>query len=386
MAINGMSEKKKQVIKQFTNLFGEPECIIRSPGRANIIGEHVDYCGGLVLPFAIQQSMYFCLRSNNTKVINFHSVDYDETYIIKEGKLHYAKEWCNYLNELIKILNQRGHRVNGIDIAFGSDIPIGGGVSSSSALCCGLLLLLNQKFKLNLSINEMIELASGIEHGIGLKGGKMDQTTILVGKKGYALLLDCETKEYTYIDLKLEDHFFMLFDTNVKHTLVDSEYNIRRKQVEGALKLIRKEYGADRTFRNTTLDQIKFIKDSHPVNYKRIRHVLKEIKRVEEAIFSIKNQDAITLGQLMSLSHSSLTADYEVSCKQLDYLAEKLQFHDQVLGARMMGGGFGGNVIALMTNELSSDQITELKEAYRNNFGYDFSMMKILPSDGVAMV
>jgi len=381
-----MSEKKKQVIKKFTDLFGEPECIVRSPGRANIIGEHVDYCGGLVLPFAIEQSMYFCLRSNNTKDINFHSVDYDETYIIKEGKLNYAKEWCKYFNELIKLLDRRGLKVIGVDIAFGSDIPIGGGVSSSSALCCGLLLLLDQKFNLSLSIDEMIELAAEIEHGIGLKGGNMDQTSILVGKRGYAVLLDCETKEYSYIALNLEDHFFILFDTNVKHTLVDTEYNIRRTQVEHALKLVRKEYGADQTFRNTNLEQIKFIKESHPFYYKRIRHVLNEIKRVEEAVFSIKNQDARLLGQLMNMSHASLTGDYEVSCEQLDFLAGKLQLHEQVLGARMMGGGFGGNVIALMTKELSQKQMVELREAYRNNFGYDFRVIKVSPSNSATIV
>ena len=229
-------------------------------------------------------------------------------------------------------------------------------------------------------------MATGIEHGIGLKGGKMDQTSILLGKKGYAVLMDCETDVYTYIDLNLGDHFFMLFDTKVKHSLVDSEYNKRREQVEQALLLIKKRYGSDQTFRNSKLDQIEFLHESHPVNYKRIRHVLNEIKRVEEALSSIKNQDFRSLGLLLNASHASLTGDYEVSCKQLDFLAVKLQTLDQTLGARMMGGGFGGNVIALMREELSPKQMIDLKEDYRSRFGFDFRTMKVSPGDGATII
>jgi len=381
-----MSDKKKIVVDKFTQLFGQPECIVKSPGRANIIGEHVDYCGGLVLPFAIDQSMYFCLRSNHSNNINFHSVDFCETYVIKDGEVNDEKQWCRYLNGLVRILKQRGIEINGLDIAFGSEIPIGGGVSSSSALCCGLILLLNKKYKLKLSISESVELAASIEHGIGLKGGKMDQTSILLGKKNHAILLDCESLDYAYIEIDLNSHFFMLFDTQVKHSLVNTKYNKRREQVEHALEMVKEKYGKECTFRNTTLEQIVFLKDTNPIEYKRIFHVLNEISRVGEAIDFIEWKYFENLGLLMNDSHASLAGDYEVSCDELNFLAENLQSLDQVLGARMMGGGFGGNVIALMSEELSPDTIQKMKDQYRIRFGFDFRTMRISPSDGVRVV
>ena len=381
-----MSQKKDAVVRKFIDLFGDPEYVVRAPGRANIIGEHVDYCGGLVLPFAIEQSMYFCLRSNESQVINYHSIDFDDTYTIKDDILNSDKEWCKYFNELIKVFKQRGVNITGIDIAFGSDIPIGGGVSSSSALCCGLLKVLDLKFNLYLSTQDMIDLAAAAEHGIGLKGGEMDQTSILLGRQDHAILLDCESNSYDYIELSFENQSFMLFDTNVKHSLVDSQYNNRRDQAEEALTLVKRTHGEGCTFRNITEEQIAFLHSTNPLCYQRIKHVVTEIRRVEDAVEAIKIKNPSTLGKLMNKSHASLTDDYEVSCDESDFLADKLQSFEEVLGARMMGGGFGGNVIALIKEEISTEKLNCLKQEYFDTFGIEMRTLKVRASDGVSVL
>jgi len=381
-----MSHKKDQVLDFYISKYGQPEFVVKAPGRVNIIGEHVDYCEGLVLPFAIEQAMYFCIGSNNQDMINLYSLDFNNFYTIKNDNLNKDEKWHVYFNELYRILKERQINIEGINIVFGSDIPIGGGVSSSSALCCGLILLLNHKFELNFSNNDMINLAAQIEHGIGLKGGKMDQTAILLGKQNKAIFLDCSTTKYSHIDLNLENQFFMLFDTNIQHSLVDSEYNNRRKQVEAALELVKNKFGRSHTFRNTKLKHIGFFKESHPLEYKRIYHVLMEIERVENAVDALKKNDFTLLGLLMNKSHTSLTIDYEVSCNELDFLVDNLQCLGNVLGARMMGGGFGGNVIALMNEDLLKKQLDTLKLNYYKSFGIDLRVMKVNPASGACIL
>lgn len=378
-------KKKDQVIEKCKALFGTPEYVLRSPGRANIIGEHVDYCEGYVLPFSIHQSMYFAARKNDKNLMRVHALDLNESFTMSDLSNSF-KGWQKYFVSLKNILDEGHQATAGFDIVFGSDIPIGGGVSSSSALCCGLVALHNEVNNLSFSGDDIIDLASRVEHGIGLKGGLMDQTAIVYGREGNAILIDCKNHSKQHIPLELGAITFVLIDSNVKHSLVESDYNKRRTEVENGLLLVRKKNSGEVDYRNITDTQIDTIRLSDPIGYKRLKHVKSENTRVLKAIDAISNKEYNRLGQLISLSHISLKDDYEVSCEELDFIVDKLKGIQNVLGSRMMGGGFGGNVIALVDGKISSVQWTKLYEEYKNRFGTSLTQMEVSPSNGITFL
>ncbi|NNE15039.1 MAG: galactokinase [Saprospiraceae bacterium] len=374
--------RKKKVVADFKTRFGEPECLVRAPGRANIIGEHVDYCEGLVLPFAIKQSMYFCGKRRNDSLVYLHAFDYSKTIQLESEKE--APNWSKYFLQIINLLGKKKGLNQGFDLSFGSDIPIGGGVSSSSALCCGFLLLLNELLGLRLSKRQILNLASEAEHGIGLRGGKMDQTAIMFGKKDKAIFLDCKNETHQFIDLSLEENKFVLFDTGVKHSLVDSEYNKRREEVDLALKCVCKSIGKEVSFRELTLTDIAFLEKESTVLFNRISHVISEIDRVKQSVKAIDAKEYSSLGLLMNDSHRSLKERLEVSCNELDFIAEHLQRQANVYGARMMGGGFGGNVIALVKSGYSGG-FNKLTSDYEERFGIKLKIIEVEPGKGASI-
>ena len=228
----------------------------------------------------------------------------------------------------------------------------------------------------------MVDIASQAEHGMGIHGGIMDQYTILHGHKDKALIIDCDKETHTLIDLSTMTYKWLLFNTNVKHNLVNTPYNNRRSQVEDALSIIKERTKSNKHFTDITESDIALLNDN-PLLQKRITHIYTEIKRVEEAKQSILNNNFHTLGQILNASHQSLSQDYEVSCSELDFVCKVLEENDQVLGCRMMGGGFGGSVIALVQMAFDNQ---EIKKKYASQFGLELDIIPVVASDGVAVM
>jgi len=360
-----------------------PEILVKSPGRANIIGEHTDYNQGLVLPFAIDQAIYFFISANRSNTLKIYAADLDEYKEIELENLSYqVTGWSRYfINAMLSL----GEYENfGMDIVFGGDLPSGGGISSSSALSCGFLSGVNHLFGLELSMHRIISLASEAENGIGLNGGLMDQTVICKGINDHALKIDFLTDEEEQIPIDLGTHTFYLFNSGQKHELVDSAYNQRRETCKVALEILNESFPSIKSYRDVeSVETLKILKGD---NYKRALHVFHENKRVGQAIESIKNKDFVQLGKLINESHVSLSKLYEVSTQEIDALVEISNQHEGNLGARIMGGGFGGCTINLYDKPLEDKAMEEILDEYREVTGLEGSIFKVEPSDGVKVI
>lgn len=329
------------------------------------------------MPFAIEQSMFFIAKRRSDRIVNATALDVAESFSFSIDDVK-TSDWQSYIYFSIHLLKVI-YDINGVDLYFNSEIPVGAGVSSSSALCVGIMYTIDHLFQLGLTKKQMVDMASQAEHGMGIRGGIMDQYAILHGQKDRALLIDCQKQSHTLVDLATIPYQWMLFNTNVKHNLVDTPYNNRRSQADEALSIINKRTNADKRFIDIK-EYDRDLLDDNPLLRKRISHIYTEIKRVEEVKQNILNNDFHRLGQVLNASHRSLSDDYEVSCVKLDFVCKVLQDSDQVLGCRMMGGGFGGSVIALMDNGFKS---REVKEKYATQFGLKLDVIPVDASEGV---
>jgi len=373
---------KLQYIQElFNDKVGLPDITLRVPGRANIIGEHIDYCGGKVLPFAIEQSMYIVAKRRDDGLVNVDAIDVSEQTKIVLGEQIEMSGWASYFNQVIRIIEQK-HKIGGLDIYFNSDIPIGAGVSSSSAICVGVITIFNGVFNLEISNEEIIDIALQAEHGMGIRGGIMDQYTMIHSKENQALLLDCEIGSHSYIDMTDNPYKWILLNTNVKHDLSNTPYNKRRSQVEEALILINEIKESNHTFKTINDSDIDLL-HNRPLLQLRIGHVHNEMKRVEKAVTYIKRKDYQKLGDLLNQSHHSLSNYYDVSCPELNYICNQLGDDNQVLGARMMGGGFGGSVIALVKDGFEGSKVAE---DYKIKFGIELDVFSVFPSAGIEIM
>ena len=375
---------KNNVLEQFKNNFGNPQLYVKSPGRANIIGEHTDYNHGLVLPFAINQCIHFYLGSNKLELLRAYAIDLDEFYEIEMHEVEFQKNgWSRYLvNSLVACGFDKSQ---GIDVVFGGDLPQGGGVSSSSALTCGFLAGINSLFKLEYSTDYLIKLASQAENGIGLNGGIMDQSAIFKGKSGYALLIDFADFSVSEVEMPSTTYSFYLFNSGQKHNLVDTEYNRRRATCDRALKTIQSKKQGVAALRNITREDIDVYLENE-VAKRRCIHVLEENKRVIMATQILKDKSYKKLGALLLESHYSLSQNYEVSTSEIDYLVDRSQQISNMLGSRIMGGGFGGCTINFTKGKLNESEVKQLIEDYNNETGYDLKIDEISASDGIEVI
>lgn len=379
-----MAYSKSQVFDVFREKYGVPEMYLFAPGRANIIGEHTDYTLGYVLPFATQQGVHFWVKKTETREFEVFALDTCEEirFLVSDIKDDTQKLWQTYLHHSFQQLGLKDVSF-GLSVVFGGDLPIGAGMSSSSALTCGFLFLLNHVYSCGFDVNELVRLAVKAEHGSGVLGGMMDQYSILSGKKDYALLLDCESACHEYIPVQTEPFAFYLINTNVKHQLVDSPYNTRRKQSEEALQIIRQTTNQpELLYKNIENDAVPDGLED-PVLIKRARHIIFENKRTLQMTQFLKTKNFVACGQLLIQSHESLSKDYEVSCEELDFLVTLASGQDGWAGGRMMGGGFGGCTINLMKTDQAEKIFETLSESYFKKFGITPDLLKVEPSDGV---
>jgi galactokinase len=385
--------KKKLVqhtSEHFEKIFhNKPETIFLSPGRINIIGEHVDYNDGFVLPAAINKYICFAVSKSGSSACSLIAKDLNEAYKfdLKDKLEPIDKMWANYILGVLYQLKEKHGLAEGFNIVFSSTIPMGAGLSSSAALECGIGYIMDKLFDLGLTKEEIALIGQKSEHTfVGVNCGIMDQFASVFGKKNKAIKLDCNTLEYEYHNADFKNYSLLLLDSNVKHTHLTSGYNVRRQEVEQGLAILKKHFPQVRTFRNCTEEMVESLKEElGGIIYKRCHFVVKEIRRVLDAVDALEQSDFKKLGRLMSETHHGLSKEYEVSCDEIDFLVAAVANENTVLGARMMGGGFGGCSINLIEKGTENDLIERITEKYRDAFGIDLKAYKIKISKGTTL-
>ena len=378
-----------KIAQCFSDQFGGHPRIYRAPGRINLIGEHTDYNDGFVLPAAIDKEIIFAIATNNSGRYRFTAFDLDQDYEAGMNEIgHSSLKWPDYLLGVIDQLTRRGHEVGGFDCVFGSDIPVGAGLSSSAALECGLAIALNDLFDLREPRIELVKLSQRAENEfVGVNCGIMDQFASVFGRKNQVFRLDCRSLEHVYFPLDLKDKGILLADTRVKHELASSEYNTRRQECERGVSEISAYYPDIKKLRDVTPVLLQeFRGKMDPVIYKRCKYVVEENDRVLNACRDLENGTVEDFGKIMYETHRGLRYEYEVSCPELDFLVDFTEGRDDIIGARMMGGGFGGCTINLLEFEAMEGLIQALKKAFRKKFSMEPFFYRIAVKDGVSEI
>ena len=294
--------------------------------------------------------------------------------------------WVNYILGVLHQLKSKG-LATGCNIVFSSTIPMGAGLSSSAALECGIAYAMNKIFDLGLTKQDIALIGQQSEHTfVGVNCGIMDQFASVFGKKNKVIKLDCNSLEYEYYKADFKNYTLLLLDSNVKHTHLTSGYNDRRQEVEQGLSIVKHYHTEVKTFRDCNEKMITDLKEQlGDTIFKRCRFVVKEIQRVQDAAMALKISDFKKLGQLMIETHQGLSKDYEVSCAEIDFLVDAVQQEKSVLGARMMGGGFGGCSINLVKKGTENELIDKITIAYRNQFGIELKAYKVKIAKGTTV-
>ncbi len=369
---------KDQVVKKFTELFGD-EGDIRTyfaPGRVNLIGEHTDYNGGHVFPCALTMGTYAAARKREDRVLRFYSMNFENAGVIETSidDLVCKDEagWTNYPKGVIWAFGEKGYAVpSGMDIVIAGDIPNGSGLSSSASLEVLTGVVLRDLFGIEVSQVELALIGQYSENNFnGMNCGIMDQFASAMGKKDCAIFLNTADLSYEYASVKLEHARIVIANSNVKHSLVGSEYNVRRQQCESALKQLQSVVSIE-TLGDLDIEGFEAHKGAiaDPVEQRRAKHAVYENQRTLEAVKALKENDIAAFGKLMNDSHVSLRDDYEVSCPEMDILAEEAWKLPGVLGSRMTGGGFGGCTVSIVENDQVDAFIETVGAVYEKRTG-----------------
>jgi galactokinase len=330
------------------------------------MGDHTDYLGGWVMPAAVNYYLWVAIARNETTTHRIHSIDIHETLRIKNDRLKPTK--IRMFNYPLGVISQIRDLSTGLDVIFGGNIPIGAGMSSSAALCCGMALGLNRILDLGWDRRDMALVAQRSEHEyIGVKCGLMDQYACLFGKESHALLLDCQTLDFELIPVPEGDYEFVLFNSKVNHSLGNSEYNQRRKESESAWSKIQKADPGIKNYRDISPDSIENNTVLSTEERRRARHFISENHRVLNFKEDLKSLDWYKMGEKLMASHHSLQRDYEVTCRETDWIVQSMKKSDSVLGARQMGGGFGGCVLSLVSSSKNA-VLNSTALAYQQKF------------------
>ncbi|MBQ7039234.1 MAG: galactokinase [Clostridia bacterium] len=386
-----------EIKKMFLETFGGSDENLRvfaSPGRVNLIGEHVDYCGGPVFPAALTMKTTIVARKRDDDIIRLKATDLDiivEAKIDELEKYKGALKWGDYQLGVALELKNAGFDIVGCDLMYDDTVPHGGGLSSSAAIEVSTALMFatfsNEKNNINDTVNmiEMAKLSQKAEHNyIGVKCGIMDQFASAMGKANHAIYLDCATLDYELVPLNLSDCCLVLSNTNKKHSLGASKYNERRSECEEGLNAMQTVLPEIKQLADISVEDFEAHKDvlTNPVVQKRIKHVVYECDRVHKSVDALKAGDLKTFGQLMNASHDSLQYDYEVSCDELDILASEARKLPYVIGSRMTGAGFGGCTVSVVKSAHAQEFIDTLAPIYESKVGYPASFYITEIGDG----
>jgi len=375
------------IIEVYEGTFGSaPSVLARAPGRVNLIGEHTDYNEGLVLPFAIERAVLVAAGSGEKGTLTVRSVAMNEnvTFPCRVSKPAGEKPWQNYVRGVVAALRRRGAAIDGADLCIGGDIPLGSGLASSAALCVATTLALADLVKAELAPLDIVNITQEAEREFaGTPCGVMDPYVSLFGQAGKALLLDCRSTAHEYLPLELAGAELLGVSSGVKHDLSRSAYELRVRECRDAVAAFSALDPAVRSLRDVTGEMLRRARPRLGfVEAKRARHVVTENLRVVRAAAALQAGRMRDLGRLLNATHESLRDDYEVSCPQIEELMAVLQLHEDVFGARMMGGGFGGAVLALIREGTGERVMDALKEHVQLAAGWDADAQVLYPFNG----
>lgn len=365
-----MSQKQIELKLAFAKFFPDSkECIVvRSPGRINIIGEHTDYNEGFVLPAAIDKAAYVAMSLRDDDEVHLVAMDLNEKFSINLADLKPIGDvsWPNYMLGSAAQFLKRGVKLSGFNAMLTSDVPMGAGLSSSAAVECAVVFALNELLQTQIDRITMVQMAQKAEHEYaGVLCGIMDQFASMMGKKDYVIKLDCRSLAYEYVPFKLEGIKVVLLNTNVKHSLASSEYNTRRKECETAVEWVREQEQGVVSLRDVTMPMLeKYVLPKDALIGNRSSYVVQEINRLVEGCQDLQHNNLEALGKKMFATHKGLSEQYEVSCLELDWLVNSVKNNPNVIGSRMMGGGFGGCTINLVKENAIEELINTLKPLY----------------------
>jgi len=353
--------------KYMIEKFGKGEELLHfiAPGRVNIIGEHTDYNGGYVLPFAVNKYIYLSARKNFKNRFNFLSLQFKNPVSIEIENIKKTNTWADYPIGVINVLKEYGYKIEGVDFVFESNIPIGGGLSSSGAIEVITLTALNELLDLKIEKEKIPFLCQKAENEfVGARCGIMDQFIITMAEKGNAILLNCKNYDYRNIPVNLGDYYFIISSTNVSHSIASGEYNKRRQECEKGLEIL-KNYIDIETISDIKRKDFERYKEKLPENIrKRILHVINENDRTIEASNCLINGDIEKLGHLLNESHISLRDLYEVSCDEVEIMRNETLKIEGVIGTRITGGGFGGCLISLIHKDFIEEFVKKVGKNY----------------------
>ncbi|MEM8897388.1 MAG: galactokinase [Bacteroidota bacterium] len=384
-----MTELQEKVFLTFKEHFQTEPVLYRAPGRINLIGEHTDYNDGWVFPAAVDKEMVFAIRllDSPEKNCSLVAVDLGETFSfsLEDVRKTDVKSWANFLMGVVDQFHRLGHEVPAFQCAFGGDIPLGAGLSSSAALEAGFAFALNHLMDWKLSRLDLALLSQRVENEfVGLQCGIMDPYASLFGEAQHAMMLDCRSLKHELVPINLEGYTLLLCDSKVKHSLASSEYNTRRLECEEGVRQIKAKYPEVNSLRDVEFDMLKEFEDEmNAIVFNRCLYVVLENLRVQAASEAIALGDIISLGDLLYQSHSGLQHLYEVSCPEIDFLVESTVEDLSVMGARMMGGGFGGCTLNLLESSGAEAFKVRMKKAYMDKYGVELPIYEVALSQGV---
>ena len=372
---------KQKIASKFQELFQTEGDFFASAGRINLIGEHTDYNGGFVFPGAIDKAMIAEIKLNGTDKVRAFALDlndYSEFGLNEEDAPSQA--WARYIFGVCREIQKRGGVISGFDTVFAGDVPLGAGMSSSAALESTFAYALDHLFGLGIDKFELARIGQSTEHNYcGVMCGIMDQFASMFGKAGNLMRLDCRSMEFEYFPFDPEQYGYklVLLNSCVKHELVGTPYNDRRRSCEHVAKVLGQDF-----LRGATMEQLEAIKDQiSEEDYMRARYVIGEEQRVLDVCEALKKGDYETVGARMYETHWGMSKDFEVSCEELDFLAEVAQ-ECGVTGSRIMGGGFGGCTINLVKAELYDAFVAKAKSAFAEKYGHEPVEIPVVISDG----
>jgi len=387
MAVNQQIYEK--VLDDFKRNFNDQPVVVRSPGRVNIIGEHTDYNNGFVLPAAIDKAIYVAVAPRHDEAIKLYSGEFDESFESSLDDLKPTdKGWPNYILGVADQLKKGDYKIRGFNLAVDGDVPIGSGLSSSAALECATAFALNEIFKLGIDRKKLAFIGQKAEHEFaGVRVGIMDQFASIFGRKDHVIKLDCQSLEYEYVPLKLEGYKILLLNTNVKHSLGSSEYNTRRAQCEQGVAWVKEHHPDVNSLRDVTMDMLhKYVEPKDALIYRRCKYVVEEKERLLTGCDDLKKGDLESLGKKMFRTHEGLSKEYEVSCAELDFLVDAVRNNPGVVGARMMGGGFGGCTINIVREEAIPALVKEVGQSYQKNMGKELTAYIAEVEEGTSLI
>ncbi len=366
---------RQELIRSFQHFYGKEPLLFGAPGRVNLIGEHTDYNGGFVLPAALDRETVAAVAPRDDRKIVVRSLNLDAGSEIDldlpEKKLR--GDWLDYIEGVARVLESKGYKLRGADMLIMSDVPSGAGLSSSAALEVSVGLALSEISGYSIDKTELALACQQAEHEyVGAKVGIMDQFVAAMGKPGYALLIDCRELTSTPVKLNTEEATIVICDTAVKHQLASSEYNVRRRECEKAVELLREFLPGITQLRDVGSAEFAKYADRLPeVIMRRARHIVTENERTLAAAEAMKNNDLITFGNLMRQSHLSMRDDFEISCRELDLMVGLAEETGYVFGARITGGGFGGSTVNLVRHGSVEEFSQKVLPAYNAETGLE---------------